>query len=144
LRFYLAGDGDLEKVTDLVNYYHIDEYVTITGWIDVGTKMELLGKAGSVVLPSYEEAFPVSLLEGMAAGKVIIATRISGVKDMITEKQNGFLFDPGDRKALLDIFTGYFSDNNTMIKISENNIKKAETLYDFKIFRTSLEEIYST
>ncbi len=52
------------------------------------------------VLPSYHEGNGRSIVEAMAAGRPIVATRVSGCKDTVIEGYNGFLIPPGDGRAL--------------------------------------------
>ncbi|NNF28327.1 MAG: glycosyltransferase [Gemmatimonadetes bacterium] len=52
------------------------------------------------VLCSLTEAFPNSLLEAMAAGKPVVASRVGGIPDAVCEGETGFLVDPGDESTL--------------------------------------------
>ena len=52
------------------------------------------------VLPSLVEGMPMALLEAMAAGKPVIATRVGGVPRMISEQESGILIEPGDVRGL--------------------------------------------
>lgn len=74
-----------------------------------GSKIEFLGfksgdelrdvilKSRAVVMPSiWAENMPLSLLEAMKLGKVVIASRIGGFPEMISDGVNGFLFNPND------------------------------------------------
>lgn len=62
----------------------------------------LIERAEFVVLPSLWENFPYTCLEGMALGKVVIATRGSGFSEIIDDGINGFLCNPDDSNALRD------------------------------------------
>jgi len=61
---------------------------------------ELYWQADLFVLPSVQEAFGLVLLEAMACGVPVIASRNTGAPDVIDHGQNGFLFDSGDIAAL--------------------------------------------
>ncbi|HOK45405.1 MAG TPA: glycosyltransferase family 4 protein [Bryobacteraceae bacterium] len=52
------------------------------------------------VLPSYNEGMPMTVLEAMAAGKPVIATRTGSIPNIVRHGETGLLYSPGDRKAL--------------------------------------------
>ena len=57
-------------------------------------------RAGVFVLPSYREGLPNALLEAMAAGLPVIATRAGGAPEVLDEDGIGILLDPHDSEAL--------------------------------------------
>jgi len=52
------------------------------------------------VLSSLNEGLPLSLLEAMAAGLPVVATRAGGTEEAAIDGQNAYLADPGDSKGL--------------------------------------------
>jgi glycosyltransferase involved in cell wall biosynthesis len=78
-------------------------------WIDEGS-IEYLGstddvrpfveKATAVILPSYREGLPRTLLEGGAMGRPLIATDVPGCRDVVIDGVNGFLCQPADSGSL--------------------------------------------
>jgi glycosyltransferase involved in cell wall biosynthesis len=58
--------------------------------------------ADLVVLPSLHEAFPRVLLEAMAAGRAIVATKVGGVPEAVEDGVNGLLVPPNDVRALAE------------------------------------------
>jgi glycosyltransferase involved in cell wall biosynthesis len=59
-----------------------------------------IAKASAVVLPSYREGLPRSLLEGAAMGRPLIATDVPGCRDVVDDGVNGFLCEPHDPASL--------------------------------------------
>jgi glycosyltransferase involved in cell wall biosynthesis len=63
-----------------------------------------------VVLPSLVESMPMCVLEGMAAGKPVIATRVGMIPNVITDRVNGLLVAPGSVEDLADAIMTVLQD----------------------------------
>ncbi len=63
-----------------------------------------------LVHPSYAEAFSMVLIEAMAAGCCVVATRIAAVPEVIEDGKTGFLFEPGDVEGLRRILERLLAD----------------------------------
>jgi glycosyltransferase involved in cell wall biosynthesis len=100
LRIECAGDGDLGKVQRYAQSMGMDARVKLRGWLDKRAAADLLGRASAFVLPSYAEGLPMALLEAMAAGCPVVATRVGGIPDLVTDGVDGLLVPPGDPDAL--------------------------------------------
>ena len=85
-----------EKMDEWIKEGHI-EYMGVTS--DV---RPYLYNSACVVLPSYREGIPFSLLEGAAAGKPLIATKAVGCKEVVDDNVNGFLCEIKDARSLAD------------------------------------------
>jgi glycosyltransferase involved in cell wall biosynthesis len=56
----------------------------------------------AVMLTSASEGTPVTIIEALAAGRAVVATRVGGVPDVVDEGETGFLVRPGDTRALAE------------------------------------------
>lgn len=99
LRLLLAGDGPLRpKLEALVRELGLVSRVRFLG---VRTDVpEILGAADIFVLSSLWEGNPLAVMEAMAAGRLVIATAVGGVHELIEDGVSGFLIPPGDIDAL--------------------------------------------
>ena len=100
--FALLGSRDLgnpNAVSDkLFNSWRSDGLVNYWGTSsDVRIELAL---ADCVVLPSYREGTPRSLLEAAAMGRPLIATDVPGCREVVHSGLNGLLCEPGDSKSL--------------------------------------------
>lgn len=93
----LPSDRDPVDVTlrDAVERKGLAGRVHLHGMLRRGEVQQLMRLADAVVLPSYREGVPRSLIEGMATGRPGLATRIRGCREVITHGSNGLLVDPG-------------------------------------------------
>jgi glycosyltransferase involved in cell wall biosynthesis len=96
----LAGDGDIEKTRSAIQTLGIEHRVEIPGWVGSDDVVKLLQNADILVLPSFAENLPMSVIEGMAAGLAVIATPVGAVEDIIKDGDTGLLVPPGDAVAL--------------------------------------------
>ena len=100
IKFYLCGDGEIEKVKDTVRQQNIENRIAYVGWIDAEQKKEILKNTMINVLPSYNEGLPMTILETMSYGIPNISTDIASIPEVINSGKNGFLIKPGDTRQL--------------------------------------------
>lgn len=74
----LAGDGEIEKVKNLILHEKLQDMVDVPGWLMGKRKAELLEQADLFLLPSYHEGLPISILEAMASHLPVVATPVGG------------------------------------------------------------------
>ncbi|HEX5130224.1 MAG TPA: glycosyltransferase family 4 protein, partial [Usitatibacter sp.] len=94
VRLELAGDGDGAELARYAHALGMGDRVLVRGWCGPEECTRMLARSGLFVLPSHVEALPMSLLEAMAAGCAVIATRVGGVPDAVHDGVNGLLVSP--------------------------------------------------
>jgi len=100
VELWIGGDGpqrsDLES---LAHSLGIEPQVRFLGLLNREQVREAMWRANAFVLPSYVETFGVVLIEAMATGLPVIATRSGGPEEFVTPEV-GYLVSPGDIKQL--------------------------------------------
>ena len=86
-KFLIVGDGELRKeLSAYASGLGVEDSVVFKGWKrDMGS---VYAAADIVALSSLNEGTPVTLIEGMAAGKPVVATEVGGVRDLLGEVDN--------------------------------------------------------
>jgi glycosyltransferase involved in cell wall biosynthesis len=98
-RLVLAGEGVMrEELEAQIARLSLGDSVALAG--EVADVPALLRETDVYVQPSFQEGMPNSVLEAMAAGLPVVATRVSGNEDLVTDGENGLLVPPGDPSAL--------------------------------------------
>ena len=101
VRLLLAGVGPTRAALEAqVARLGLEQQVTFLGLVSRAELPTLLARTDVVVLPSYWEGLPVSLIEALSAGKAIVASRVGGNPELVSDGVNGLLVPPGDASAL--------------------------------------------
>jgi glycosyltransferase involved in cell wall biosynthesis len=95
----LAGTGDDAAIRARAVELGVENSVEFLGWIEGEAKLRALREAGIYALPSWIEGLPMGLLEAMAVGLPVVATRVGGIPDVVVEG-SGKLVPPKDTDAL--------------------------------------------
>jgi glycosyltransferase involved in cell wall biosynthesis len=95
IKVALAGPGDPPSGLRQID----NSRVRWLGWLDAEAKRAALSEAGIVLIPSRSEGMPVVLLEAMAYGRAIVATRVGGIPERTTDDVDCVLIEPGDPEA---------------------------------------------
>jgi glycosyltransferase involved in cell wall biosynthesis len=99
--------------------------ITYHGVIIGQIKIDLLEKSNVFILPTYYkmEGQPISILEAMATGNIVVTTNFSGIPDIISEK-NGFFVLPKNPKDILDVLVNIHNNlDNYIDRFSKENIQ---------------------
>lgn len=132
IKLYMAGDGEIEEIKKIVKDMKLKENIEVVGWADFNKKIELLREVSTIVLPSYNEGLPMTILEGMATGKFIISTNVGGIPEVVINNENGIIIEPGDIQGLANAMKKVLIDIEFVKKCSENNIKKIEKSFSME------------
>ncbi len=124
----LCGDGEINKSKELVNSLEINDSVKFFGWVDFEEKRDLLNSSKIFALPSYYEAFPLSILEAMSVSLSIVSTKTGGIPEEIEDGKSGFLIDSGDVQALY-LAINKILDNDFLCDDIGNNARERYLKY---------------
>jgi glycosyltransferase involved in cell wall biosynthesis len=98
-RLEIAGDGPCRtELMELADELHLGEHVRFLG--EVGDVSALLGRASLFVLPSQSEGISLTILEAMARGLPVVATRVGGTPEVVEDGETGLLVAARDSAAL--------------------------------------------
>ncbi|MBS1921534.1 MAG: glycosyltransferase family 4 protein [Bacteroidetes bacterium] len=100
IKLLIGGNGETDKLNDLINKYQIGDIVEFLGWVSKVKKTDVLNTADVYILPSYAEGSPISILEAMTYGMAIISTKVGGIPELVKENQNGILIEPGNSEQI--------------------------------------------
>jgi glycosyltransferase involved in cell wall biosynthesis len=144
IKISLYGDGDRKIFEKIIKENNLQNKIEVKGWISGEEKEKALKNADVLILPSYNEGLPMSILEAMAVGLPIISTPVGGITEAVENEVNGFIIKAGDFEALAEKIDLLAGDRNLRIKMGDKGYKMAKEKFDINIIVKKLEDIYCT
>lgn len=124
-RLVIAGDGDMrEALAAQLERLSLRDSVELAG--EISDVPALLRETDIYVQPSFQEGMPNSVLEAMAAGLPVVATRVSGNEDLVTDGENGLLVPPGSPADLAAAIRRLIDDPELARRMGERSRARAE------------------
>lgn len=128
----VAGEGGYQReLESLVAHYGLGAHVTFLGLrsnVD-----EFVAAADLVAVPSiWPEAFGYIVAEAMAGGRVVIASRIGGIPELVSDGESGLLVAPGDSRALADGIAKLLAEPDYSRQLAENALHKCHRLFNLR------------
>ena len=95
-----------------------------------------------LVLNSRIEAFPLTILEGLASGTPVLATAVGGIPEMIRHKENGWLVPARDRLALTNAMANLLRQPELRRQLGRNARRDAVARYSIESYLSEVESLY--
>lgn len=120
-------DNTLPEVLQFIENKKLSGRVHVLGYrSDVP---ELLKIMDVFCLTSFKEGLPIGLIEAMAVGLPVIGTDVEGIRDVISDGENGYLVDLSDSKGMVDAMTKLVSDEELRKRMGERSSVIARSKY---------------
>lgn len=142
LRSLLVGSGELhDEIAADVERRGLQGQVILTGQrADVP---RLLAALDVLVMPSRWEGLPITLLEAMAMGKPVVATKVGGIPDVVTDGQEGLLVPAGDVESLTNALRRMLTDAGLRQRCGESARATLLARYDVRRTAQAYESLYA-
>ena len=139
--YLIVGDGShRDALVEEVRKAGLNDRVIFAGMRrDVA---RLLAASDIFVLPTLTEALPTVLAEAMAARLPIVASRVGGVPEMVTDEENGCLVEPEDLGGLASACSHLLSDAEMRTHMSTTGWKTVDQKFNIERQVDKLEELY--
>jgi len=108
-----------QKLRGLIKSLDLEQNIEFVGSLPEKKLSDEYSKATIFVLPSYEESQGIVILEAMATGTPVVATRAGGIPDMIQDGANGRLVDCGDEKQLANVIVSLLQEKEQRKKLGD-------------------------
>ena len=142
----IVGSGsEEESLKKLSSDLGLENQITFHGNQDEENVNSFITKAKAVILPSvWNENMPLSVLESLSKGKIIIASATGGTPELIQNEETGFLFPPGNIQILASKINNIHNIDSDQAKEMLNHIKAKIDPMHFRLHLKHLLSIYQT
>jgi glycosyltransferase involved in cell wall biosynthesis len=137
----MVGDGpDRERLEQVAHDLGIARSTYFVGYqTDIAGYYRLFD---AFVLPSVNEGTPVSAIEALASGTPVVATRVGGVPDVVTDGVDGFLVPPRDTEAAADRLAQLARDPELRARLGETGRANAQARYSVERLVDDVDRLY--
>jgi glycosyltransferase involved in cell wall biosynthesis len=134
VKLYVGGTGPhLGACKQLVKMHRLEGHVEFLGRIPEEKLNEWYNRAVCLVVPSRFEGFGLTVVEAMAAGTSVVATRVDGLRALIRDGVNGYLVDYGSREELSGRIASVLEDPEIQRTFSQKGREMVAGRYDWDV-----------
>jgi glycosyltransferase involved in cell wall biosynthesis len=142
LAVVLVGDGpERSKLLEMVRARGLDAVVHLPGYTNNSAR--ILEDVDLLVLPSHTEGLPNAALEALAMEVPVLATRVGGTPEVISDGETGRLISPQSPAALADAMIEFLSNPAPWREMAKRGRLHVEANFDFQARTRKLEAIYA-
>ncbi len=131
--WHIAGDGSqMESLKSLARQLGISERVTFLGWQSREDLVKWYHQSNLFLFPSRHEGMPNAVLEAMASGLPVIATRIAGNEELIVDGVTGMLVNAEDMDSLRAGLRKLLVDEKMRRQMGQASRQRVEQKYSWE------------
>lgn len=142
VKLLLVGRGDTKQVGKLLLPLPKDSY-TLVGRVKYHDMPEIYRQSDIVVTPSRYEACPGVIMEAMSCGKIVIASAVGGITEIIDDGYNGLLFQSENVEELAGKIAAVIDKQVDIEKMRRNTRKTVVNKFDWRVMAKEVYEEYS-
>lgn len=138
-----SDDRYERRIRNLIHKHNLQQHFMILGGSPYSEMPKYMSVADVFVLPSISEGLGLVILEALATGVPVVASRVGGIPDILIHEYNGLLVEPRDVEGLAEAIMKILSNDKfkkqliegglaTIRRIKENEIEKLLSKLIFK------------
>lgn len=108
-----------DYILKYINQNRLEDDIHFNGWVNSNQVKNYLHQSDILVVSSFHESLPMVIAEAMAAGKIVVASSVGGIPEMINDGLDGYLYNlnsPGELNEILEIL---YNNHSEILKISK-------------------------
>jgi glycosyltransferase involved in cell wall biosynthesis len=140
-KFRIAGDGPLRpEVERLASDLGLGKRVSFLGVLD--EMRPFFESVHVLAVTSVAEGTPLAIVEAMGASVPIVATRVGGIPEQVTDGHNGYLVEPRDPCALAERIGSILADPDAATRLGEAGRARALREFSVETMSDAIESVY--
>jgi glycosyltransferase involved in cell wall biosynthesis len=144
VKFTIGGKGDMEDfIKDFIKTNELTN-VDLVGWVGDVQKKKFLDELDVLILPSYKEGMPISILEAISNSMPIISTNIAGTPELVYTGQNGFLCKPGEIECFIKAIEFFINAGDETFNQFRKKSRDIANNFSDELIVKQIEEIYTS
>src|SRR5690606_27988503 len=130
---YFVGDGNLKpQITEALQLKGLELFCHITGFVPNELLLSFMHVSDLVIIPSIYEGFGNVAIEGLMTKSLMLTSDAGGLKEIMRNKENGFVFKALDQQSLLSQLEFIYNNRDKEIVIKELLRDEYLLKYSFK------------
>jgi glycosyltransferase involved in cell wall biosynthesis len=138
-----GADRSKSTMSRLASSLGVANCVRFLGWLPPEKMAREMSNASVFVMPSWEEGFGLVHLEAMQVGAPVIAGNVGGTKELISDRQNGFLVTSGDHRMLADTVAEVLQDRTLRAKVVQGGYETARRFSPPRLARATVHAYHA-
>jgi len=144
LRLRLVGDGpDRASLESLAKELGLSDAMTFAGRLPEEDTLAEIARAHLLVLPSFMEGLPIVLMEAMAVGVPVVASRVAGIPELVEDDVTGLLITPSHWDELASRIDFLLGDQAVRDRLTKQAKAKVATEFDTRKSAEQLAALFS-
>jgi glycosyltransferase involved in cell wall biosynthesis len=129
-----------------IQEYKLGSNVSYKGLVKGFEKQSILAKSGIFILPTYyhSEAQPLSILEAMSAGLIVISTNYRAISDMVINDQTGIIVSPKSPEELAYAINSIWNNINKAQDLINNANQHLILNFSMRSFETNILNLFNS
>lgn len=128
-KLIVGGNGETDRFKETVRNLGVDDFIDFRGWIMADDKNRLLAQCDVLMLPSFNEGLPISILEAFSYGKAVITSPVGGIPEIVTDGVNGTLVEPGNVSQIESAMRRYIGNPALAAEHGRHSVDIVEDFY---------------
>ena len=101
-----------------------------------------IARSDLLVLPSFMEGLPIVLMEAMALGVPVVASRVAGIPELVEDGSTGLLFSPSDWDDLTAKMERLLTDDALRSSVAERGLERVRSEFDTRKSAKLLSKLF--